>query len=141
MATMPLPFDPQHRRNRMRTVALCLLMLFSAGTLRPQNSTGAAVDASQGEPFDIVIVNGRIVDGTGSPWYSSQIGIRAGRIAAIGDLTNTPRRQTIDALGKVVAPGFIDPAILYIDDASASTARSMAGPRSRRSSGSRARRG
>jgi dihydroorotase/N-acyl-D-amino-acid deacylase len=108
MATMPLPFDPQHRRNRMRTVALCLLMLFSAGTLRPQNSTGAAVDASQGEPFDIVIVNGRIVDGTGSPWYSSQIGIRAGRIAAIGDLTNTPRRQTIDALGKVVAPGFID---------------------------------
>ena len=60
------------------------------------------------EPFDAVIVNGHIIDGTGSPWYSSQIGILDGHIAAIGDLQSAPRKQTIDAAGKVVAPGFID---------------------------------
>src|SRR5277367_6089841 len=60
------------------------------------------------EPFDVVIINGHIIDGTGSPWYSGQIGIRAGHIAAIGNLETAPRKQTIDAAGKVVAPGFID---------------------------------
>ena len=60
------------------------------------------------EPFDAVIVNGHIIDGTGSPWYSGQIGILDGHIAAIGDLQAAPRKQTIDAAGKVVAPGFID---------------------------------
>ena len=59
-------------------------------------------------PFDVVIVNGHIIDGTGSPWYSGQIGIRGGRIAAIGNLEAAARKQTIDAAGKVVAPGFID---------------------------------
>jgi N-acyl-D-amino-acid deacylase len=59
-------------------------------------------------PYDVVIVNGHIIDGTGSPWYSGQIGIRDGRIAAIGNLEAAPRKQTIDAQGKVVAPGFID---------------------------------
>lgn len=58
--------------------------------------------------FDLVIANGHIVDGTGSPWYSGDIGIRDGRIAAIGNLSSAPRKQTIDARGRVVAPGFID---------------------------------
>src|SRR5689334_15774781 len=60
------------------------------------------------ESFDIVIRNGRIIDGTGSPWYSGDIGIRGGRIAAIGDLTKAKAAQTIDAKRMVVAPGFID---------------------------------
>jgi N-acyl-D-amino-acid deacylase len=59
-------------------------------------------------PFDIVIVNGHIIDGTGSPWYSGDVGIRDGRIAAIGNLTDRARLRTMDAQGKVVAPGFID---------------------------------
>jgi dihydroorotase/N-acyl-D-amino-acid deacylase len=59
-------------------------------------------------PFDLVIIKGHIVDGTGSPWYSGDIGIRDGRIAAIGDLSESGRKRTIDAGGKVVAPGFID---------------------------------
>jgi N-acyl-D-amino-acid deacylase len=59
-------------------------------------------------PFDLIITNGHIVDGTGSPWYSGDIGIRAGRIASIGNLHDAPRKQTIDAHGQVVAPGFID---------------------------------
>ena len=60
------------------------------------------------DSFDVVITNGHIVDGTGSPWYSGDIGIREGRIAAIGNLSEAPRKRTIDARGKVVAPGFID---------------------------------
>src|SRR5215467_1903244 len=64
--------------------------------------------AAQSTPFDIVITNGHIIDGTGSPWFSGDIGIRAGKIAAIGDLTAASCTRTIDAHGQVVAPGFID---------------------------------
>src|SRR5271156_5019587 len=59
-------------------------------------------------PFDIVIINGHIIDGTGSPWYSGDIGIRNGRIAAIGNLSGAASKRTVDAKGKVVAPGFVD---------------------------------
>src|ERR1700689_166266 len=59
-------------------------------------------------PFDIVITNGHIIDGTGSPWYSGDVGIRNGRIVAIGNLSASARQRTLDANGKVVAPGFID---------------------------------
>jgi dihydroorotase/N-acyl-D-amino-acid deacylase len=59
-------------------------------------------------PYDVVIQHGRIVDGTGSPWYSGDIGIRQGRIAAIGNLAGAPAKRTIDAHGMIVAPGFID---------------------------------
>jgi len=59
-------------------------------------------------PYDVVIQHGRIIDGTGSPWYSGDIGIRQGRIAAIGNLAGAPAKRTIDARGMVVAPGFID---------------------------------
>src|ERR1700723_91011 len=58
--------------------------------------------------YDIVIRNAHIVDGTGSPWYSGDIAIRDGRIAAIGRLGDVAARTTIDAHGRVVAPGFID---------------------------------
>ncbi len=59
-------------------------------------------------PFDLVITNGHIIDGTGSPWYSGDVGIRDGRIAAIGNLSGAARKRTVDAKGKVVAPGFVD---------------------------------
>jgi N-acyl-D-amino-acid deacylase len=58
--------------------------------------------------FDLVITNGHIIDGTGSPWYSGDVGIRDGRVAAIGNLSAAARKRTLDAAGKVVAPGFID---------------------------------
>ena len=63
---------------------------------------------AQSAPFDMVITRGRIIDGTGSPWYSGDIGIRDGKIAAIGNLTGSARTRTIDAHGQVVTPGFID---------------------------------
>jgi N-acyl-D-amino-acid deacylase len=58
--------------------------------------------------FDLIITHGHIMDGTGSPWYLGDIGIRDGKIAAMGNLADAPRTRTIDAGGKVVAPGFID---------------------------------
>ncbi len=60
------------------------------------------------QSFDLVIRNGHIIDGTGSPWYSGDIGIVNGRIAQIGVLTDASAKRTIDAQGRVVAPGFID---------------------------------
>jgi len=60
------------------------------------------------QSYDLVIRNGRVVDGTGSPWYGADIGIRDGHIAAIGRLDSLAAKQTIDAAGMVVAPGFID---------------------------------
>jgi dihydroorotase/N-acyl-D-amino-acid deacylase len=75
--------------------------------LRPLLLVVAAQLASA-QPYDIVIRHGHIVDGGGSPWYSGDLGIRGGKIAAIGDLAGAPARRTIDAHGMVVSPGFID---------------------------------
>ncbi|MCA9060367.1 MAG: D-aminoacylase, partial [Planctomycetaceae bacterium] len=58
--------------------------------------------------FDLVIRSGRIVDGTGAPWYIADIGIRDGRIAAIGRIPAEQGKDVIDAEGLIVAPGFID---------------------------------
>ena len=72
------------------------------------SSTVSGWSAPALRPFDLVITNGHIIDGTGSPWYSGDIGIRDGKIAALGNLADAPRTRTIDAGGKVVAPGFVD---------------------------------
>jgi dihydroorotase/N-acyl-D-amino-acid deacylase len=88
-------------RSVVRSLPI-VLFLFSAGPelARTQEKSPAV--------YDIVITNGRIIDGSGSPWYSGDIGIRDGRIAAIGNLAAAQRARAIDAHGMVVAPGFID---------------------------------
>src|ERR1017187_4672578 len=65
--------------------------------------------AAAANPYDIVIRNGRIIDGTGSPWYAGDLGIRAGKIAALGHLEGQPARRTIDARGMVsgVSPNWM----------------------------------
>jgi dihydroorotase/N-acyl-D-amino-acid deacylase len=86
-------------RVRKLSLWLAITLLFvTACRLQAQTSTA----------FDLVITNGRIIDGTGSPWYSGDLGIRDGKVAAIGNLAAAARKRTIDAAGKVVAPGFID---------------------------------
>jgi dihydroorotase/N-acyl-D-amino-acid deacylase len=67
-----------------------------------------AILASQQSPYDLLIQHGHIIDGTGSPWYSGDVAIKDGRIAAIGPLMRASAADTIDAAGLVVAPGFID---------------------------------
>ena len=63
---------------------------------------------TQAQQYDIIIRNGRIVDGTGAPWYNADLAIKDGKIAAIGRLAGASATRTIDASGRVVAPGFID---------------------------------
>ena len=65
----------------------------------------------RGAPYDVVISNGRIVDGTGNAWYYGDVGIRGDRIAIItgpGMLAQAGAKERVDATGLVVAPGFID---------------------------------
>src|SRR5215469_13236535 len=63
--------------------------------------------SAQQPEYDILIRNGRIIDGTGNPWYLDDVAIKNGKIVAIGHLNGSASR-TIDATGLVVAPGFID---------------------------------
>ncbi|OGU64811.1 MAG: hypothetical protein A3C56_12460 [Ignavibacteria bacterium RIFCSPHIGHO2_02_FULL_56_12] len=58
--------------------------------------------------FDVLILNGRIVDGTGNSWYYGDIGINGDKIAEIGKLSDRTAKETIDAKGKIVTPGYID---------------------------------
>lgn len=58
--------------------------------------------------FDIIIKNGKIIDGTGNPWFYADIAVKDGKIAAIGKLEGAETREAIDAKGLVVSPGFID---------------------------------
>ncbi len=59
-------------------------------------------------PLDIAILGGRIVDGTGAPWYHADVGVRDGLIVEIGRIDASSAETTIDASGMIVAPGFID---------------------------------
>lgn len=82
------------------------LALISAVGIVGQIAAIGQTDSRQ--PFDVVILHGHIIDGTGSPWYSGDVGIRNGHIEAIGNLAGAAAKQKIDAKGRVVAPGFID---------------------------------
>jgi N-acyl-D-amino-acid deacylase len=82
----------------------CSILILGLANALPLHAQATAQD----QPFDLVITHGHIIDGTGSPWYSGDVGIRGGRIAAIGSLAGSPAKLTIDAHGEVVAPGFID---------------------------------
>ncbi len=69
---------------------------------------GVTTAAQRRSSFDILITNGRIVDGTGAPWVIGDVGITGDRIAALGRLSDATAATTIDATNLVVAPGFID---------------------------------
>jgi N-acyl-D-amino-acid deacylase len=79
-------------------VSIALLLILA--------SSGIAFPAA--ETYDLVIVNGRIVDGTGNPWFNGSVAVRDGRIVAVGRFDHSKAKQIIDAKGQIVAPGFID---------------------------------
>ena len=100
-----------HATHRMRAVLVAGMTVagIACGTARTVPAgTSPSTDAQGG--YDVVFTNGRIVDGTGNPWFIGDVAIRGDRIAAIsrrGTLAGRAAR-TIDATGMVVAPGFID---------------------------------
>src|SRR5262245_43368232 len=82
-----------------RTLRIVGLMLLAAAT-----PCASAAEA----PFDIVIRNGRIIDGTGNPWAQGDVAIRDARIVRVGRRVEGAARQVVEAGGLIVAPGFID---------------------------------
>jgi dihydroorotase/N-acyl-D-amino-acid deacylase len=89
----------------MRTIVVSALLL-SACSGGPAPATPSS--PARTTEFDVLITNGRIVDGTGAPWFEGDVAIVGDRIAAIGRLGTRTATTTIDARGTYVAPGFID---------------------------------
>jgi dihydroorotase/N-acyl-D-amino-acid deacylase len=81
-----------------------LLVVASAGAC----SNNPAPTATDTNTFDIIIKNGHIIDGSGNPWYATDVAVRGDRIVAIGKLGDAHAAKVIDANGRVVSPGFID---------------------------------
>src|SRR5258708_39304455 len=84
----------------------CLSLVLPA--IRAQDGGAGATGGVEAPQFDVLIKDGKIIDGSGNPWYRSDIGIRGDRIVAIGRFPNATAKQVIDASGLLVAPGFID---------------------------------
>jgi dihydroorotase/N-acyl-D-amino-acid deacylase len=60
------------------------------------------------EPYDLLFAGGRVVDGSGAPWFAADVGVRGEQIVAVGALVGHAAKRTIDARGLLVMPGFID---------------------------------
>jgi dihydroorotase/N-acyl-D-amino-acid deacylase len=96
--------------HRHRLALLAFPSVFAALAACATHSAQTAPAPASG-PFDVVIENGRIIDGTGAGWFYGDVGVvgdRIARIAPRGALHSATARQRIDASGLVVAPGFID---------------------------------
>src|SRR5437868_10925903 len=92
----------------MRVRSLLLSLTTVLGACSRAMQTAPAVPNG---PYDVVITNGRVVDGTGSPWFYGDVALSGDRIVRIvpaGLLANAPARERVDARGMVVAPGVID---------------------------------
>jgi N-acyl-D-amino-acid deacylase len=87
-----------------RLVLIVYLMVSGTSVVRTVQS-GNTVAL---QTYDLVIINARIVDGSGNPWFRGDVAIKDGRIARIGRVSQSEASQTIDAKGQIVAPGFID---------------------------------
>ncbi|HEX5725425.1 MAG TPA: D-aminoacylase [Longimicrobiaceae bacterium] len=83
-------------------------LLLAAAALAACTPPASTPGTDAAPVYDLLVRGGRIVDGTGSPWFRGDVAIRGGRIAAVGLLPGARARDTLDATGMIVAPGFID---------------------------------
>ncbi len=88
-------------RNSVRQTALVVALLLTCGTRPTETQTPAA-------PFDILILGGRVIDGTGSEPVRADVAVKDGRIAGIGHFVEAQAKTVIEADGRFVTPGFID---------------------------------
>lgn len=88
-----------------RSLALCFLVVW---LISPATFAADDEPKSKEPSFDLAILNGHVVDGTGAPWYEADVGITNGKITHIGRIDPASAKDTIDAEGLIVAPGFID---------------------------------
>jgi N-acyl-D-amino-acid deacylase len=95
-------------RIRAFRPSCCLIVFFLACVFFLNTSAAFAQQKTEAAGPDIVIHGGRIIDGTGNPWYEGDVAITHGRIVAIGKIPSGIARRVIEANGMVVAPGFID---------------------------------
>lgn len=93
---------------RQTIIGLAALLLAGLVSVGVRSAARQEAAANSGESYDVIIHGGHILDGTGNPWYAADIGIRGDKIVAIGKLDGATAKETIDATGKIVAPGFID---------------------------------
>jgi N-acyl-D-amino-acid deacylase len=100
----------------MRPRLIAPLLLALAAVAAPLHQPAAAQDAG---PFDVLVRGGRVLDGTGNPWFRADVGVRDGRIVAVGQLGSATAARVVDATGRYVAPGFID-IHSHADDGNAS---------------------
>ena len=84
------------------------LLVYSLAVPLTTVKTASLRGLSSPESYDLLVVNARIVDGAGNPWFRADVGINNGRIARIGRIDRATAKRTIDARGEIVAPGFID---------------------------------
>lgn len=95
-------------RRRIAVAALIALSILFVAAMRMQSASRQSANIGDAERYDVIIRGGHILDGTGNPWYAADIGIRGDTIAAIGKLDHANAKKVVDAVGSVVAPGFID---------------------------------
>ena len=116
-----VPLDDPDATQKIAGEALGEIAAAAYDAPLPSSQTEASVDGE----IDVLIKNGHIIDGSGNPWVSGDLAIRADRIVAIGKLENVHAKRVIDAKGLVISPGFIDmlgqsEASLLIDNRSLS---------------------
>jgi N-acyl-D-amino-acid deacylase len=87
---------------------LCFVLLCSLPLASPVATERAGSAQAPAQAFDVLITGGRVLDGSGNPWFFADVGIRGDQIVAVGRLPGATAKRTIDAKGKVVTPGFID---------------------------------
>lgn len=98
-----VPLDDPEATQKIIGEALGEIAAAAYDAPLPSQASSAA-----GGDYDVIIRNGKIIDGSGNPWVSGDVAIRGDRIAAIGNLAGAHAKREMDAAGQVISPGFID---------------------------------